>query len=198
MQLKVLDLFIFVIRRYSHVHRFTEEFKLTGNTTFKVYEKASDNSVKYYAIEYMNSQKRYNYAMIELVSDDGTIATCPAMILGFVQYNITLGIPTPQCTGKEELSLNTIQENMAVDNNLYGVVHTASDYVSSDQLEKEFVSSFILGHVMSCVFIVKVEVIHRPLFVFKNYGSSGENANKLFCTLPQKKCGQYFSNKIQT
>ncbi len=39
---------------------------------------------KYYANEYMNSQKRYYYAMIEFVSDDGTIATCPAMILRFV------------------------------------------------------------------------------------------------------------------
>jgi hypothetical protein len=108
-----------------------------------------------------------------------------------------LGISTPQFTGEEELTLNTIQENMAVDNNLYVVVHTASDYVSSDQLEKEFVSSFILGDVMSCVYIVKVKAINGPLFVFKNNGSSGENANKLFCTLPQRRWGQYFSIKIQ-
>ncbi len=75
------------------------------------------------------------------------------------------------------------------------VVHTASDYVSSEQLEKE---SFILGDVMNCVYIVKVEAIHGPLFVFKNYGSSGDNATKLFCTLPQRRWGQYFSNKIQS
>ncbi len=37
---------------------------------------------------------------------------------------------------------------MAVDNNLYVVVYTASDYVSSEQLEMEFVSMFILGDVM--------------------------------------------------
>ncbi len=101
----------------------------------------------------MNDQKRYDYAMIEFVSDDGTVTTCPARILGFVQYNvqynITLGIPTPQFTGEEELSLNTIQENMAVDNNLHVVVHTASDYVSSLQMEKEFVISFILGDLMN-------------------------------------------------
>ncbi len=130
--------------------------------------------------------------------DDGTIVTCPAMILGFVPYNITLVIPTPQFTGEEELSLNTIQENMAVDDNLYAVVHTASDYVSSEQLKKKFGSSFIHGDVMSCVYIVKVEAIYGPLFVFKNYGSSGENANKLFCTLPQRRWGQYLSNKIQS
>jgi hypothetical protein len=160
MQLKVSNLFIFAIRRYSHVSGFTDEFKVTGYKTFNVYDNASDNSVKYYANEYMNSQKRYGYAFIEFVSDDGTIATCPAMILGFAQYNITLGIPTPQFTGEEKLSLNTIQEKMAVDNNLYVVVHTASDYVSSEQLEIEFVSLFILGDVMSGVYIVKVEAIH--------------------------------------
>ncbi len=177
MQLKVSDLFIFAIRRNSHVNGFTNEFKVTRYTTFKVYDNESDNSVKHYANDYMNGQKRYNYAMIKFVSDDGTIATCPAIILGFVQYNIPLGIPAPQFTGEDELSLNTIQENMAVDNNLYVVVHTASDYVSSEQLEKEFVLLFILGDVMNCVYIVMVEAIHGPLFVFKNYGSSGENEN---------------------
>jgi hypothetical protein len=50
--------------------------------------------------------------------------------------------------------------------------------VSSEKLEKEFVSSFILGDVMNCGYIVKVEAIHGPLFVFKNYGSSGNNATK--------------------
>jgi hypothetical protein len=99
---------------------------------------------------------------------------------------------------EEELSLNTIQDNMAVDNNLYVVVHTASDYVSSEQMEKEFVSLFFLENVMNCVSIVKVEAIHGPLFVFKNYGSSGENANKLFSTLSQTRWGQSFSNKIQS
>ncbi len=87
---------------------------------------------------------------------------------------------------------------MAVDNNLYVVVQTASDYVSSEQLEKEIVLLFILGDVMNCVYIVKVEAIRGPLFVFKNYGSSRENANKVFCTLPQRRWGQYFSNKIQS
>jgi hypothetical protein len=109
-----------------------------------------------------------------------------------------LGIPTPQFTGEEELTLNTMQKDMAIDNNLYVVVHTASDYVSSEQLEKEFVSLFILVYVMNCMYIVKVEAIHGPLFVFKNYGSSGDNATKLFCTLPQRRWGQFFSNKIQS
>jgi hypothetical protein len=76
---------------------------------------------------------------------------------------------------------------MAVDNNRCVVVHTASDYVSSEKWEMEFVSSFIVGDVMSCVYIVKVEAIHGPLFVLKNYGSSRDNCAKLFCSLPQRK-----------
>ncbi len=98
-----------------------------------------------------------------------------------------MGIPTPQFTDEEELSLTTIQENMAVDNNLYVMVHTASDYVSVDQLKQEFVSLFTLRNTMNCVYIVKVEVeaIHGPLFVFKNYGCSGENATN--CSVPCQK-----------
>ncbi len=67
MQLKVSDLFIFAIRRYipiqrySHVNGFTDEFKVTGYTTFKIYDNAPDNSVKYYANEYMNGQKRLGW-----------------------------------------------------------------------------------------------------------------------------------------
>jgi hypothetical protein len=40
--------------------------------------------VKYYANEYMNSEKRYDYELIEFLADDGITATCPAIILGFV------------------------------------------------------------------------------------------------------------------
>jgi hypothetical protein len=108
----------------------------------------------------MNGEKRYDYTMIEFVSDDITILTCLAMALGFVRYNITLGISTPHFTDEEVLLLNTIQENMAVDTNLYVVVHIASDYVSMEQLGKEFVSLFTLGHILNCVYIVKVEAIH--------------------------------------
>ncbi len=75
MQLKVSNLCIFAIQRYSHVNGFTDEFKVTGYTTFKAYDNASDNSVKYYANEYMNGQKRYDYAMIEFLSDDSIVAT---------------------------------------------------------------------------------------------------------------------------
>ena len=147
-------------------------------------------------INYLSFTNRYDYAMINFVSDEGITATCPSKILGFVRYNITKGIPTPQFSGDEELSLDTIRENDTVDNNVYVVVHTASDYVSMDQLQSDFIASFTLGNIMECVYIVNIDSIRGPLFVFKNYGSVGEDANKLFCSIPQEKWGQYFSDRI--
>ncbi len=53
--------------------------------------------------------------------------------------------------------------------------------MSSEQLEKEFVSSFILRDVINCVYIVKVEAIHGPLFVFNSLISIGPYmAHRLF------------------
>jgi hypothetical protein len=49
----------------------------------------------------MIGDKRYDHAIIDFLSDDGLRATCPAMILGFLQYNITLGIPTSHFSDEE-------------------------------------------------------------------------------------------------
>jgi hypothetical protein len=196
MRCHVSDLFIFAIRRYSHVNGYTDKFKVTGYTTYKNAVHNSDDTIKYYATEHMNGEKRYDYAMINFVSDDGITATCPAKILGFVHYNITKGIPTPQFSGNEELSLVTIRENDTVDNNVYMVVHTASDYVSMEQLQSDFITSFTLGNITECVYIVNIDSILGPLFVFKNYGAVGEDTKKCFCSIPQEKWGQYFSDRI--
>jgi hypothetical protein len=68
--------------------------------------------------------------MINVVSDEVITETCPSKILGFVRYNITKGILTPRFSGNEELSSTTTRDNHTVDNNLYVMVHTASDYIS--------------------------------------------------------------------
>ena len=57
---------------------------MTGYTTFKVNNTSSEKTAIYYATEYMSGEKRYDYAMIDFLSDDGFSATCPAMILGFL------------------------------------------------------------------------------------------------------------------
>jgi hypothetical protein len=51
--------------------------------------------VMYYATEYVSGSKRYDYAMVQFENDDGSLATCPAKIIGFVCYNKTPGTPTP-------------------------------------------------------------------------------------------------------
>jgi hypothetical protein len=115
MTFKVADLFSFAIRRFSYSHGYTDEFKVTGYRTLKVNNTSSEKTATYYATEYLNGEKRYDYAMIDFVSDDGLSVTCPARILRFLQYNITLGIPTPHFSDEEGQSLHTIQDNMAVD-----------------------------------------------------------------------------------
>ncbi len=42
MTFNVADLFLFAIRRFSHSHGYTDEFKVTGYTTFKVNNTSSE------------------------------------------------------------------------------------------------------------------------------------------------------------
>jgi hypothetical protein len=46
MKFQVSDLFTFAIRRFSHVNGYTDEFKVTGYTTYKVKNNSMENSVK--------------------------------------------------------------------------------------------------------------------------------------------------------
>jgi hypothetical protein len=69
--------------------------------------------------------------------------------------------------------------------------YTASDYGSIEGFQQEFVSSFTLGDISNCVYMIKVEAIYGPLFVFCNYGSVGDDKNKSFCALPKLKWGKF-------
>ena len=114
----------------------------------------ADKKVIYYATEQKYGREQYDYAMIDFEGDNGNTQSCPSLILGFVRYDITLGIPTPQLIHEDELSLLDIQRNMCIDNSLYAVVHSGSDYLPLEQLKHEFVSKFVLGDVMTCLYIV--------------------------------------------
>jgi hypothetical protein len=143
-----------------------------------------------------HGHRRYDYALIDFESNDGATKSCPSLTLGFIRNDITLGIPTPQFIHDDELSLSDIQRNMSINNSLHVVVHYASEYIPHEQLQHEFVSTFVLGDVMTCLYIVKIESIRGPLIVFKNYDAHSEDVNKLFCTLPRREWGQYFSSRI--
>jgi hypothetical protein len=67
----------------------------------------------------MNGDRCYDYALIDFVGDDGSTQSCPSLILGFIRYDITSGIPTPQFIHEQELSLLGIQQNRYIDNSLY-------------------------------------------------------------------------------
>ncbi len=67
--------------------------------------KTTAKRVIFYASELKNGHKRYDYALVDFVDNDGTTKSCPALMLGFLRYDVTLGIPTPQFIHEDELSL---------------------------------------------------------------------------------------------
>ncbi len=132
--------------------------------------------VMYYAMEYVSGSKRYDYAMVQYENDDRSLGTCPAKIIGFVHYDKTHGITTPHFVDCMGLGLQEICDMNQTDHHLYAVVHTAEKYLSYDEFQKEFLCQFILGDVTRCIYIIKVEDIVGPLFVFNNSGCAGSVA----------------------
>ncbi len=65
------------------------------------------------------------------------------------------------------LSLVDIKDQNMIDGAMCAVIHTATSYVSWKKLEKSFVMPFTLGHPKECVYVVSVENIMDPLFVFR-------------------------------
>ena len=101
-------------------------------------------------------------------------------------------IPTPELIDNN-LSLSDIKDHNMIYNTMYAVVHTATSYVSWKELEPSFVIQFTLGHPKECVYVVSVENITDSLFVFHDYGNDGLN---YLCTLPYKRWGAYFRNRL--
>jgi hypothetical protein len=194
----VSEILTYCLRKFAHRHGFRKEFMVTGYTTLKMYsDENSEESVRYYANEYMHGESRYDYAMVKFLADDNSINTAPAKIMGFLRYDITPGVPTPHLSDSLQQSLEELQATNARDDHLYVVIHASSTYLSFDDLEVKFISKFTLGDVNQCMYIVKVDDILGPLFVFRNYGGKNDDANQLFCALPQRKWAKYFSNKIE-
>ena len=101
---------------------------------------------------------------------------CPARILSFVHFT-TKDFPTPD--GHDSV---------------YAVIHTALHYLSWEKLDREFICTFTLGDIKTCVYIFDVRTITNPLFVCRNYGKSG---NQYLCTLPYRHWGNYFQHRLR-
>ena len=113
-------------------------------------------------------------------------------------YNKFTGVPTPHLIDEEGLSLESIKDRFASDDNIYAVIHAASDYLPWIKLDKEFVSPFKFGLAKDCLQFVQANSIIGPLFVFKNYGGKcAANKDKWFCVLPRRRWTQYFSRRIK-
>ena len=197
LSITISDQLSYCIRKFAFNNGYQDAFTVTGFTTLKTYKENCETSVKYYANEFMLGQPRYDFAMVKFVSEDNSIETCPAKVIGFIKYNVTRGIPTPHFSVELQQSVQERKANDDVDNHLYVVIHAASTYLSVSKLRKAFVSRFTLGNIDQCMYIINVEDILGPLFVFQNYGGEGSAANQLFCTLSQRQWGKYFSDRIE-
>ena len=107
----------------------------------------------------------------------------------FFKYE-SRGIPTPELIDNDHTLTDINGQNM-IDNTMYAVVHTATSYVSWEELERSCVMQFTLGHPKDCACVISVEDIMDPLFVFDDYGNDCLN---YFCTLPYQIWGSYFRN----
>ncbi len=96
--------------------------------------------------------KRYHFAMVEFAEDNDngeTNNTCPAKILGFFNYK-SKGVPMPDLVEAGH-SVMEIKANKMHDDTLYAVVHTSTQYVSSDNLMQNFIAPFTLGDPKQCL-----------------------------------------------
>ncbi len=71
-----------------------------------MYCRDTEERVIYYACD---GHRQYDYALIDFEGNDGATKSCPSLILGFIRYDITLGIPTPHFIHEDELSFLDIQ-----------------------------------------------------------------------------------------
>ena len=189
------DTFKFAVKSYACSHKYYDSFQVNAYTSARLRLKEYVAPVLFHANNYLYGSERYHFCMVQFAdtSSQGidTFSTCPAQIVGFFKYE-SRGLPTPELIDNN-LSLMDIKDQNMIDDTMYAVVHTATSYVSWIELERSFVMPFTLGHPKECVYVVSIENITDPMYVFKDYGNDGLN---FFCTLPYKRWGAYFRNRI--
>ena len=189
------DTFKFAVKSYACSHKYYDSFQVKAYTSARLQLENYLTPVLFYANNYLYGGEHYNFCMVQFADTSlqgiDTFSTCPAQIVGFFKYE-SRGLPTPELIDNN-LSLMDIKDQNMIDDTMYAVVHTATSYVSWKDLERSFVMPFTLGHPKECVYVISVENITDPLYVFKDFGNDGLN---FFCTLPYKRWGAYFKNKI--
>ena len=156
-----------------------------------------EGATQFHASELSSGSPWYDHAMVQFHEDGKELSdtTSPARIYGFYRYN-SKGVPTPRLINDLGMTSSQIKAADANDNKLYAVIHTASKYLSWQTIEKDFVAQFKFGDEDKCIFIIDVDAIISPLFVFKNFGGSDSDKENYFCALPRRKWAQYFDRRI--
>jgi len=168
------------LRTHAVSQGWKESFVVYGFTSAYLHVESSHDTILFHANPYVYGGERYHFCMVNFFDEHNeTQSPCPARILSFVQFE-TDGFPTP------ETADNSF-------NGLYAIVHTATKFITWDELDRSFVIPFCLGDVKSCVYIVNVSAISDPLFVCPNYGRDGLH---YLCCLPYRRWGKYFGNQI--
>lgn len=184
------------IRSFACDQGYRGTVAIKGYTKMRRKFSGLEKPVIFHANELYHGRPWYDWCMVQFHEEDipAEEALCPCLILGFFQYN-QHGIPTPQFSIEEGMTMSEISDKLLLDKTLYAVVYAASAMLPWYELENNFISSFRLGDIDECLYIVNVNTIVDPLVVFKNYG--GESDSHL-CMLPRRKWSTFFSNNVAT
>ena len=187
----------YTIRKFASDNGYRGPLNVTGYTRGTKVFSSVEGATQFHASELSSGSPWYDHAMVQFHEDgkDLSDTTSPARIYGFYRYNST-GVPTPRLINDLSMPSSQIKAKDANDNKLYAVIHTASKYLSWQTIEKDFVAQFKFGDEDKCIFIVDVDTIISPLFVFKNFGGSDSDKENYFCALPRRKWAQYFDRRI--
>ena len=197
------DVFWHAINSWTMSKGFLEEIKVQGYTSIRLVTKeaaTTGQSSIFRVSESFRDERRNDWCMIlshsdEVANEDDFYCwdhMCPARLHGIFHF-ITPGTPTPKLC--QQHTVTEIQQKRMQDPTLYVVVHAASRYVTWKQLEKDFVVDFKLGDINNTVYILPIERIVDPAFVFHKLGGQ---MNEFFCVLPKRFWEfhlQYFSGR---
>lgn len=166
-----------------------------GYTSYTKFFDDIGESVLFHANEMYRGGPWYDWCFVQF--NDANVrrkkdSVCPAKLLGFIKY-INPGTPTPNLF--EQHTLEEIEDKAMVDDTLYAVVHAAAAYLPMHELEREFLKTFQLGDVGTCIYIVPVDSIIAPCFVLDNYGRD-RTGHTHMCVLPYRKWGNYIRRQL--
>ncbi len=170
------------LRTYALSQGWRKPVTVHGFTSAHLCVESGQDTVLFHANPCIYGSEHYHFCMVTFVDgDDDMQSTCPARILSFANF-ASEGFPQPDPT-----------DNNSNRNNLYAIVHTATRFITWEELESAFIVPFCLGDVKTCVYIVNVTAISDPLFVCPNYGRDGLH---YLCCLPYQRWGNYFAQKL--